>query len=247
MADNLNTLDLSCCDAAATKKTFAVVGRNPDVDSGTDEDVWAQGGDYPFTAVDAACEIVSDNAADTAAGTGAQSVGIIGLSGGVITSETVATNGLTPVATANQYSRIFATSIPAAGSGLENAGNILVQQTAGPVILGTIVIGQGNVLNGIFTIPDDWNPARITALSGSLGKQAASFLSFILQYKPTGGGWTTLAVVDLNTQGGSLFNFTLTGDTSSFTALPGMDFRARTLGASSSNNGITVSMTFREI
>ena len=247
MADQFNTLDLSCCDVAATKQQFAVSGRNPDVDSGTDEDVWNQGGDYPFQAVDAATEIVSDDANDAAAGTGAQALRVTGLSGGLIVSETVATNGLTPVALSNQYNRIFSTEVTAAGSGGENAGTILVQQTAGPLVLGAVLPGAGNVLNGIFTIPDNWGSTTLLSLSASLGKQATSFLSFILQFRRPGGGWTIGVVFDLNSQGSGVVNFPVIGESSTLILTSGFDIRARTLGANTANNGITVNMTFREV
>ncbi len=247
MADQFNTLDLNCCEVPASVNRITLIGRNDDVDSGTDEDVWPVGGDYPFSAVDAACELLSDNAADTAAGTGAQKVVVTRLSGGILTQETVTPNGVTPVALINQYNRIFQTEISQAGSSFQNVGNITIQQTTGPVILGRILPGQGDVLNGIFTIPDNWNASRITSLAGSLGKQAASFLSFTFQYKPPGGGWNTVAIVDLNTQGSGVFTFQPTGETSSFVAFAGYDFRARTLGAGTVNNGITVAFGFSEI
>lgn len=246
MADNFNTLDLSCCDVAATKQVQAIVGRNPDVDSGTDEDVWTPGGDFDFDAVDAATEIFSDNAADTAAGTGAQSIRIRGLSGGVITDETVAMNGVTPVALSNQYNRIFFTEIVTVGTGGSNTGTLTIQQTVGPVLLGNVLPEVGNVLNGFFTVPDNWNPAQLTNLAGSIGKQAASFMSIILQFRRPGGGWTTGVILDVNTQGSSIFNFPLVGETSSLLLPSGYDARARTSGANTTNNGVTVNMTFSE-
>ena len=247
MADQLNTLDLSCCDIAATKQLQAIVGRNPDVDSGTDEDVWTPGGDFNFDAVDAATEILSNNAADTAAGAGAQQILVRGLSGGLLTNETVVMNGVTPVALTNQFNRIFFTEVVAVGTpGASNTGTITIQQTAGPITLGQILPEAGNVLNGFFTIPDNWQPARLQSLAGSIGKQAASFLSIVLQFRRPGGGWTTAVILDVNSQGSSIFNFPLVGETSSLLLPSGYDVRARTSGANTANNGITVNMTFRE-
>ncbi len=249
MANNFNISDPLCCEGGGgVKEKFAAVGRNPDVDSGTDEDLWAVGGDYPFNSVDAATEILSDSANDAAAGTGAQSVMVRGLSGGVLTDETVIMNGVTAVALANQYSRIFSTNLPAAGSVGSNDGTITVQQTAGPIIMGQILPLVGNVLNAIFTIPDDWNPAVLQAFGGSLGKQAASFLSVILQFRQgSTAGWTVAGIIDLNSQGSGLFNIGPTEENiGSLIIQPGTDIRIRTSGASSANNGCTGYFTVEE-
>lgn len=249
MANQFNISDPLCCEGGGgVKRRFAAVGRNPDVDSGTDEDIWSSGGDYPFNAVDAQTELLSDNAADTAAGIGAQSVTVTGLSGGVITQETVATNGVAAVILANQYSRIFATEIATAGSSGSNVGTITVQQTAGPVILGLILPLVGNVLNAIFTIPDDWNPVTLQAIGGSIGKQAASFFALVLQFRSgPNGGWTTAGIIDVNTQGTGVFDIGPQGQgVGSINFQPGDDIRMRTSGANTANNGATGYFTVEE-
>lgn len=249
MADNFNVSDPLCCEGGGgVKQRFASVGRNPDVDAGVDEDIWTPGGNYPFQAVDAATELVSDSANDAAAGTGAQQMLVTGLSGGVITQETVVTNGITPVVMANQYSRIFVTEAVIAGSVGSNDGTITIQQTAGPLTLGQILPGVGNVLNAIFTIPDDWNPATLLAFGASMGKQAASFLSVALQFRSgSSGGWTVAAIVDLNTQGtGSFAIGPANQGLGSLRFQPGDDIRMSTIGANTANNGVTGFFTVEE-
>lgn len=249
MTDNFNVSDPLCCEGGGgVKQSFAAVGRNPDVDSGTDEDIWAGGGDYPFNAIDAATEIVSSSANDAAAGTGAQTVTVVGLSGGLLTQETVSMNGLTIVPLVNQYSRCFVTEALTAGSIGSNDGTITIQQTAGPLTLGQILPGVGNVLNGIFTIPDDWNPVTLKALGGSIGKQAASFFSIILQFRSgPNGGWTTGGIIDVNTQGSGVFNIAAPGQrVGSITFQPGDDIRLRTSGSATINNGATGYFTVEE-
>lgn len=98
-------------------------------------DIWTNGGIYPWMTGLTSLEIVSvgANAAnDTAAGTGAQSVTVSGLDLALNEiSETKATNGTTPVALTTQFYRINSVSISAAGAGSRNAGEIRVRDAGG--------------------------------------------------------------------------------------------------------------------
>ena len=87
--------------------SFRKFGRNNDIDTSTvPEEIWNGGGlrYYPSTA--AALNVVSTNANDTAAGTGARTVRVTGLDANWNEiSEIVTLNGLTPVQTVNSYLR----------------------------------------------------------------------------------------------------------------------------------------------
>ena len=90
-------------------------GRNPAV--GITSAPICLGGVYQTPAAATALEVVSDDANDTAAGTGAREVYIQGLDANFdLQEEYVATNGLTPVATANNYMRVFRTYVTKSGT-----------------------------------------------------------------------------------------------------------------------------------
>jgi len=95
-------------------------------------DIWTNGGVYPWMTGLTSLEIISSSANDTAAGTGAQSVIISGLDlAGTEISSTVATNGITAVAVPTQFYRINSVGLVAVGSGLRNLGTITVRDAGG--------------------------------------------------------------------------------------------------------------------
>jgi hypothetical protein len=110
-----------------------VVGAAGDIDPGADEDIWGGDGLYTFFPTTAqAIEVLSSSALDTAAGTGAQTVMVIGLDAtGNPQSQTVNLNGLTAVAIPGTWFRVFQVLVMAAGSTGQNAGNVTVRQVAG--------------------------------------------------------------------------------------------------------------------
>lgn len=112
-------------------------------------DVWTNGGLYPWMTGLTSLEIVSvgANAAnDTSAGTGARSITVSGLDLALAEiSETVSTNGTTPVALAAQFYRINSINISAAGSGGRNAGEIRLRDTGG---------GTTRAIIPVATVPD---------------------------------------------------------------------------------------------
>ena len=90
------------CIAGEDPSILAVnkFGRNTDVDSAAAEDVWDGGGIWVAPTAARVHNLVSADAADDAAGTGAQTVLVTGLDGTwTETSETVTMDGITPVAT----------------------------------------------------------------------------------------------------------------------------------------------------
>ena len=99
---------------------------------------------FVFPAVDVAMEVVSDDVNDALGGSGAEIVFILGVSGGVLTSESVNLNGVTPVALLNSYSFINEFIItqgpPVFGA---TTGNIDARITAGGAIQQRILAGPG--------------------------------------------------------------------------------------------------------
>lgn len=134
-------------------RRVAALGNNPDVDAGP-EDIWSGGGVYPWMTGATALEIVSDNAADAAAGTGARTVLVNGLDAvWEEVSQTVTLNGLTPVALVTPLYRIQSALIMSAGSGQVNAGNISVRDAGGGTVRALIPVGYGITRQSQFTVP----------------------------------------------------------------------------------------------
>jgi hypothetical protein len=112
-----------------------VFGHNPDIDT-SEETVWPTGGLLGHPASPTIMKISSSSANDTAAGTGARTVYILGInSTGGYVEETVTLNGQTAVNTVHAYDAIQNMTVMSVGSGGVNAG--------------TIYAGTGTVTDGV--------------------------------------------------------------------------------------------------
>ena len=131
-------------------------GLNPSV-STTDEDIWAGGGSYSgFITAAAAVRIkAGGNANDTAAGSGARSITIIGLDENFNdASETVVTAGASAsAATTTTFIRVFRAYVEACGTyTANNTGDITIETTGG-VVMAIILATYGQTQLAIYTIP----------------------------------------------------------------------------------------------
>lgn len=98
--------------------------------------------------------IASDNAADTAAGTGARTVRIDGLdASGAEQTEDVPMNGVTPVTSSKLWLRVNAAYAIAAGSGGVNAGNISLTHTGAAGVIAFIAASEGRALMAAYSVP----------------------------------------------------------------------------------------------
>lgn len=90
--------------------------------------LWDDGGDLigALTSLSGVVSVASSSASDTAAGTGARTVTVVGVVDGEIVSETVALNGQTKVDLAQPFEAIVSVGVASVGSGNENAGAISV-------------------------------------------------------------------------------------------------------------------------
>lgn len=149
-------------------RRIAALGNNPVVDVATvPEDVWSEGGLYPWMTAATSLELVSDNAADTAAGTGARSVVINCLTDLYVEqSDVVVTNGTTPVALPRQCFRVNNSLIMSAGSGKVNAGKIVIRDAGGGTIRAAIPAGVGITKQSNYTVPAGYT---LQILSNYLG------------------------------------------------------------------------------
>ena len=123
-----------------------VTGYNPDVDTASDETVWAAGGLYPWSVWDStrAVTVVSTSASDQG------SVVVSGLDADFnpITEE-INCAGLTPTTGTTQFKRV--NSAVYKNGAANNAGTITL--TGNGNTIGLITAGIGQTLNGIYTVP----------------------------------------------------------------------------------------------
>lgn len=134
--------------------TWNALGHNPDVDTGTPEDIWEAGGIYPWMTGATSLEIVSSSALDTAAGTGARTFAVSALDVAFAEVTFVVTlNGITPVAFPQQIYRINRVVIASAGSGGVNAGAITIRDAGGGTVRTLIPAGFGISRSSAYTVP----------------------------------------------------------------------------------------------
>lgn len=146
-------------DLVAGHRVVHVFGYNPDIDAGTEETIWTHGGIYQHLSSPTVLTISSSSTADTAAGTGARTVYILGINGGGSeVQEVVTLNGQTAVNTTHTYTEVQSMSVMSVGAGGENAGQIYAGTgtvtTGVPVnVYGHIAAGENQSLMGHYTIP----------------------------------------------------------------------------------------------
>lgn len=136
-------------------------GSNASVDTVAEEDVWAYGGTYAWPTTAETVRIAAGgDANDTAAGTGARSVIVFGLSDDLsLQSEVLVTDGVNAsAASVNTYRRIYGAAVAGSGTyGGTNIGNIVIENTTSNQVLAYIVAGFGQSQLSQFTIPVGYN------------------------------------------------------------------------------------------
>lgn len=135
-------------------------GANGDVGNGVTEFVWdGPTTTYPWpTAAETVRIKAGGDANDTAAGTGAREVTIVGLDENWdLAEEAVATAGASAsAATTTTFIRVFRAYVSAAGAyGGANTGNIQIENTSTLDVLAYISAGLGQTQFGAYTIPRD--------------------------------------------------------------------------------------------
>lgn len=156
-------------------RRIALYGNNPDVDgSSLPEDAWSGGGVYPWMTGATSLEIVSANAADAAAGTGARTVLIQGLDINYAEISAVATlNGITAVSIPTQFFRINNAFVASAGSGQANVGAISIRDAGGGTVRAVIPAALGLLRQAAYTVPAGYQ-LFITSVSGAINRDSGS-------------------------------------------------------------------------
>ena len=133
-------------------------GYNPSVGSVTYESIWEGSNAYPWQTVADQLEVLSSDANDTSAGTGARTVELQGLdSSWNLLTETVTMNGTSAVTTTGSFLRIFRARVVTAGTSLRNEGDITIRDqdtsTTRALITNGTTAGMGQTLMAVYTIP----------------------------------------------------------------------------------------------
>ena len=174
-------------------------GRNADVDIASGyEDLWTQGGTWAAPTVARTHALVSDSAADAAAGTGARTVTVYGLNASyALASEIVTLNGVTPVNTAATYIMIYRLAVATAGSGGVNAGAITATAATDSTVTCAIVASMGESHQAIYQVPAGYT-GYLLDFYGSAYSPAGAYTSDVkLLVKPFGAADLTKHLIGL--------------------------------------------------
>lgn len=211
----------------------SALGNNPDIDS-VPEDVWTGGGNYPWMTGATSLEILSSDANDNAAGTGARTVTINLLTVDFAPVTVVAVmNGITPVALPGQFYRINSGVVASSGSFGANIGTLTIRDAGGGATRGIIQAGYGVTRQSQFTAP-----AGFTV-------QVLSILTCI--NRPTSVRDATIATCFIDQSGNFRLplEFTVNGNPYRHESLPGLviaektDFGLRCMSVSATNTDVT--------
>lgn len=176
-------------------------GYNPTIGSGSFETIWETGNNYPWQSSAVTVDVVSDNANDDVAGTGARTLKIQGLDGSYnLAEETVDMDGTTTVTTTQTFLRVFRMSVETAGTSGNNEGTITVTYTGGSDVAATITSGNGQTLMCLYTIPANYT-GYLLSMNISSGKDQEMDFKFIQRDNSvTNGAFQTKQF--LNVRGG---------------------------------------------
>jgi len=141
-----------------------IVARNPSAGN-TFEDCWGAGGTmvYPTFDTPETWEILSDDANDTAAGTGMRTLLVVYLDGDLRQVNKIVTlDGTTPVTVSNNCYRPNGIIGLTAGSNEANVGTITMRQVTTNNVRNIILPDIGRSHDGNYTIPADKNGYILT-------------------------------------------------------------------------------------
>jgi hypothetical protein len=154
-------------------------GYNSSIGSGAFETIWETGNNYPWQSTAVTVDVVSDDANDDVAGTGARTLRIQGLDSSYnFAEETVDMDGTTTVTTTQTFLRVFRMSVETAGTSGNNVGTITVTYTGGSDVAATITAGNGQTLMTLYTIPAGYT-GYLLSMNISSGKDQEMEFKFI--------------------------------------------------------------------
>jgi len=179
-------------------------GRNEDIDTTTTpEDVHSLGGVKLFPVAASTLSIVSTSAQDGVAGTGIQQLVVEGLDSSYnLISETIITNGLTPVITVNTYLRVYRMQGILSGTSKDAIGNIIATHSEGAI--SEIEATRGQSADCTYTVPAGHTLLvdRLTASLERTASGAGAELHFEIKIFGT-NTWTEKADISVAASGTS--------------------------------------------
>lgn len=210
--DSMPVNTIYCLEVAAGNvsgaSTLNKFGRNMDVDTAAEEDVWSNGGIWvpPTTA---RIHSITAGAADVAVtGTGARTLEIQGLDATFASvTETVNLNGATGVNTANSYVIIHRMIVKTAGSGGKNAGIILATAATDGTVTASIDAGFNQTLMAIYQVPLG-KSLYMSGYYASVNATTAAKVDVYLWAKPFGETWQIKHVQGMDSSGNGILQHT---------------------------------------
>lgn len=133
----------------------SIFGLNPNVGLAAFEDIWGVGGLLVQPVAGETWEIVSTDANDTLAGTGARTVIVAYLDTDYIErTQEIEMNGITPVSLAgSDQFRHAASAVLSVGSGKKNAGDIFIRNSSGGTNRSVILTADNITQDSHYTVP----------------------------------------------------------------------------------------------
>jgi hypothetical protein len=191
--------------ASKTAVDYSMWGVNIDVDTGTlPEDIWQYGGVFVPPTTYRLHNFASTSANDTAAGTGARTLTVEGVTTNGIESETLTMNGLASVSTVKSYSDLWF-KVATAGSGLTNAGAITATAATDATVTAYLPTGVGNTTRkAIKLIPPGYTGYMYNFQGGMKQATASSFSDIDLLVKYPGGVWEVKSTHTISNSGNSV-------------------------------------------
>ena len=164
-----------------------IIGINPDVDTGTPEDIWLAGGTYTFPSAAELFTITSSLAADTnITGAGAWTALVTGLSAaGAVQSETVLMNGTIGVTTMLTYLHIQSIFVITAGVSVQNDGVITCTGATSALVVASFPIGQNNSNIAQYVVPAG-KTAYVVRVVASVARKKDASATFTLRVRDPG-------------------------------------------------------------
>ena len=169
-------------------------GYNPTVGSGSFESIWEGSNAYPWMSSADYLQVLSDDANDTSAGTGARTIELQGLdSSWNLLTETVTMNGITAVTTSNQFLRVFRARVVTGGTSLRNEGTLTITDqttsTTRALITNGSTNGNGQTLMAVYTVPAGKTAYIMNIDFSSAKDQEQEYRLMVRDNTVTDGAW----------------------------------------------------------